>query len=367
MKIGFVSNGCTASIDRRKWYPVWFRYSYGVIFGPGNRIRWEGGPILGLRIFSMSTNYNLTVSDPAQPTKVYTHQHERDGSVVFDYGLGASLKIKLADHRSLSSGYRYVRSTGADFKSEVRPLGTATTYTYFPYKYAEHGTHFFSVGVEYRFRAVPIDDTPRRVSLARRVLFSEKSPMTDAPAFALKEWAVVCDLLADGHIALLPRKGGIREWGGPGVFELEHRDFFLFPTREHEKTDRIKPGFLARAPKGGSDGDTVTLGARATAEKIWRVPSRAAFDRLDDLHPWLPPAIDMRFDYKPENPLYLVALRVRRTAAPLAVPHWASYRGCRSWVPLEPGDIPSTIDEKVSMDDARFAGILERVNLAFAL
>lgn len=192
--------------------------------------------------------------------------------------------------------------------------------------------------------------------------------MTEAPGFALKEWAVVCDLLAGGHIALLPRKGGIREWGGPGVFELEHRDFFLFPTREHEKLDRIKPEFLTR-DRGcsGKDDATVKIAARASAEKIWRIPSREAFDRLDDLHPWLPPAIDMRFEYKPENPLYLVALRVRKLAAPLTIPHRDSYRGCRSWVPLETGDIPALPGETFAMDDARFAGITERVNMAFEI
>ena len=189
--------------------------------------------------------------------------------------------------------------------------------------------------------------------------------MTTETAFALKEWAIVCDLLAEGRIALLPRKGGIREWGGPGVFELEHRDFFLFPTREHEKRERIKPDFLAHASAETTDGDTVRLSARATAEKIWRVPSRDAFDRLDDLHPWLPPAIDMRFDYKPENPLYLVALRVRRLAKPRTIPHRDTYRGCRSWVPLLAEDAPETTGEKSAMSDEAFAAVVERVNVAF--
>lgn len=195
-----------------------------------------------------------------------------------------------------------------------------------------------------------------------------------SPEFALKEWAVVCELLAAGEIALLPRKGGIREWGGPGVFELEHRDFLLFPTREHEKPERIKPEFLAKtsarpAPSGASgcaaDPDTVRLDAFARAERIWKVPSRGVFDRLDDLHPWLPPAIDMRFDYKPENPLYLVALRVHRLLAPIIIPHRPEYRGCRSWVPLLPEDRPEAPGATPAMDDARFAGVLERVDSVF--
>ena len=39
---------------------------------------------------------------------------------------------------------------------------------------------------------------------------------------ALKEWAVVCNLLLEGRLAVLLRKGGIAETGGAGVFELEH-------------------------------------------------------------------------------------------------------------------------------------------------
>lgn len=189
------------------------------------------------------------------------------------------------------------------------------------------------------------------------------------PEFALKEWAVVCDLLASGAMCLLPRKGGIREWGGPGVFELEHREFFLFPTREHEKLERIKPGFLALAPgaeTGGEAEESLTLDAVATVGKIWKVPSREAFDRLDALHPWLPPAIDMRFDYKPENPLYLVALRVCKLAEPKALVRRESYRGCRSWVPLLEEDRPAVAGAVPVLSDAEFAAVIARVDAAFA-
>ena len=181
---------------------------------------------------------------------------------------------------------------------------------------------------------------------------------------------MVCELLAAGRVCLLPRKGGIREFGGPGVFELEHRDFWLFPTREHEKPERIKPAMLELARGAGwapgADDSRVSLRAMAEASRIWRVPSREAFDRLDALHPWLPPAIDMRFEYKPENPLYLVALRVRTLAAPVSVPHRDSYRGCRSWVPLLGEDIPASSSASPAMSDEAFADVLARVDAAFA-
>ena len=61
---------------------------------------------------------------------------------------------------------------------------------------------------------------------------------------ALKEWAIVCDFLAQGKCALLLRKGGIHEAGGPGRFALNHDRFLMFPAWEHERLDWIKPDWL---------------------------------------------------------------------------------------------------------------------------
>lgn len=151
---GFVPQGYLAY--RTNWqdvqeYPVWFRYAYGVNFGPGDRIRLEAGPILGFKIFSLRTNYDADLTPPGGPTQYSGNRTERSGGVTFDYGVGAVLKCRITDHWSLKTGYRYVRSTSADFKTEVKELNTATAYAYLPYKYDEHGTHFISAGVEYRF------------------------------------------------------------------------------------------------------------------------------------------------------------------------------------------------------------------------
>ena len=58
-------------------------------------------------------------------------------------------------------------------------------------------------------------------------------------SIALKEWAAVVEALARGQQTLLLRKGGV---GDPGeTFELAHREFFLFPTFEHQKREQIRP------------------------------------------------------------------------------------------------------------------------------
>ena len=190
---------------------------------------------------------------------------------------------------------------------------------------------------------------------------------------ALKEWAVVCDLLADGKCALLLRKGGIHEDAGPGRFALNHDRFLMFPAWEHERLDWIKPDWLPEASKLSVDEPEkaeptqITFKCYAEAARIWEVPSREAFDGLDDLHPWAKPQIDMRFNYKPDRPLYLLALRAYRMQDPLVVANRDSFAGCVSWVPLEAGDGVGELDATPAMGDVEFDSLLARVDRAFGV
>lgn len=188
---------------------------------------------------------------------------------------------------------------------------------------------------------------------------------------ALKEWAIVCDFLAQGRCALLLRKGGIHEAGGPGRFALNHDRFLMFPAWEHERLDWIKPEWLpsdeglAVDEPEASEPSRITFKCYAEAVKIWEVPSREAFDRLDELHPWGKPQIDMRFGYKPDRPLYLLALRAYRMRDEVVVPNRDGFAGCVSWVPLEAGDVVDGTGAVPAMSDVAFAGVVERVDRAF--
>jgi hypothetical protein len=55
---------------------------------------------------------------------------------------------------------------------------------------------------------------------------------------ALKEWASVCGALSRGRQIILLRKGGIYE--SAGEFEIEHRQFLLFPTYLHQNAAMLK-------------------------------------------------------------------------------------------------------------------------------
>src|SRR5712692_5174517 len=59
---------------------------------------------------------------------------------------------------------------------------------------------------------------------------------------AFKEWALICQALAEGRQALILRKGGIAE--STGDFQLEQTRFWLFPTYVHQQRAGIKPEAL---------------------------------------------------------------------------------------------------------------------------
>ncbi len=183
---------------------------------------------------------------------------------------------------------------------------------------------------------------------------------------ALKEWAVVCELMLEGRLALLLRKGGIAESGGPGRFELEHPRFLLFPSWAHQKPEMLEEPYRGRV-RVLAEPERITFRGLGEASRIWRLAGRGVFapgGPLDALHPWTPAQIDMRFDYKPGNPLYLMAVRVYRLGAEKTVVYTPEYGGCRSWVPLSPADAVDDAGATPVLDDAAFAALVARVDAA---
>lgn len=177
---------------------------------------------------------------------------------------------------------------------------------------------------------------------------------------ALKEWAVVCRALETGRQILLLRKGGIYE--AAGEFELEHRRFVLFPTYAHQNLAMLKPeahdGFEPRA----AEPERVTLTLAGEVTDILQLRSRAQMDALGAEHVWAQPLIDMRFNYKPENPLYLLLVRASRLPASVTVDNTPAYAGCKSWVPLERPI--ETAGARPVIDDAAYAARVDGIREA---
>lgn len=150
---------------------------------------------------------------------------------------------------------------------------------------------------------------------------------------ALKEWAVVCSALESGRQMILLRKGGIYE--SAGEFELEHPAFLLFPTFLHQNPRMLKDEARAGIEPRNAEPSEMHLSAAGVVSDILPVRDRAQIDALDEAHIWSAPLIDMRFGYKPQNPLYLLLVRVYRLVNPVTIANTPAYAGCKSWVPLE--------------------------------
>lgn len=169
---------------------------------------------------------------------------------------------------------------------------------------------------------------------------------------ALKEWDTVCRALASGRQVILLRKGGISETG-TGEFQPAHREFLLFPTFLHQNKQMLKPEAHPDYEALGTEPSHVTIGVMAQVSDVLRVLDRAKMDALDAHHIWTPPLVDMRFAYRPENPLYLLIVRAYRLNKPVTIENTPEYGGCKSWVPLrEAIDVSGATP---ALDDARFA------------
>src|SRR4051812_32433488 len=99
---------------------------------------------------------------------------------------------------------------------------------------------------------------------------------------ALKEWASVSRALESGRQMLLLRKGGIYE--SSGEFEVENREFLVFPTFLHQNLNMLKPtehaGFAARSDEPAE----VAISIAGVVTDIIPLKSRSQMDKIDDEH-----------------------------------------------------------------------------------
>lgn len=178
---------------------------------------------------------------------------------------------------------------------------------------------------------------------------------------ALKEWAAVVEALGAGEQLLLVRKGGILD--PEGRFRVEHREFLLYPTWEHQSESLIRPElrqrFLAALyPPAEPSRVTFLYYAGVAYEHALKEPGRLA--GLEKYHIWTPEFFEKRLSYRPEEPTLVLALRVYRLPGPAVLPAEPAYAGCRSWVPLAQ---PVAVEgAQPLLDNRRFRAALEEIS-----
>jgi len=173
------------------------------------------------------------------------------------------------------------------------------------------------------------------------------------PLGALKEWAVVCDAIESGNQILLFRKGGIMEFRNG--FELKFKDFFLFPTFEHQARESIRPEYHAVLDRIEKNNDTVTTTEKnsdtSTSIKNYtkvtsfveithfsEVPNLDRLKALEDFHIWTDDYVKTRFNYNPKKPLHLLLLRAYKLKKPIQIMNKPQWIGCKSWIQIDSHD-----------------------------
>ncbi len=176
-------------------------------------------------------------------------------------------------------------------------------------------------------------------------------------SIALKEWAAVVEALSSGRQLLLLRKGGVRD--PKGVFELQHREFLLYPTWEHQESGLLREKYRKLIQPPPSDSSVIEFRIYAGAAFTKEIRDPKLLERLEDAHIWTPEFVRKRMSYRPQAPTILAVVRAYRLKKPVRHAVRPEYDGCKSWVPLaEPVDLKGA--EPV-VENRRFLAALEKI------
>ncbi len=151
---------------------------------------------------------------------------------------------------------------------------------------------------------------------------------------AFKEWGAVCAALGQGAQSVLVRKGGIHE--GREGFRVDHREFWLFPTKFHQAADQLQSEYseLIKAPICIEPASgNIVLALYAVVDQVLEVKEPSVLTRLNSIQVLNQETIQNRFEYK--NPgLFVLLIRAYSLAQPVEVNNESHYAGCRTWVKL---------------------------------
>lgn len=173
---------------------------------------------------------------------------------------------------------------------------------------------------------------------------------------AFKEWAVIVKALEEGKQTIILRKGGISE--GKGGFQLDHSEFWLFPTLYHQQSEMIKDSVqhgLAEyheevAELSAKNMTPISSYAQVVAWK--KIENKDELGKLSELHVWTDDVIMERFDWGRKKDIHALLIRTYKLPEARQIPLLSSYGGCKSWIELEE-DI-SISGSKPIMSDQEF-------------
>jgi hypothetical protein len=134
---------------------------------------------------------------------------------------------------------------------------------------------------------------------------------------ALKEWSNVIESLGRGEQVILIRKGGIAD----PQFGIEAERFYLYPTYFHQ---------------GETDPRTsVEITHWVEVVRTWAVRDHELLERLQPFVDIPRETLEARYRFRPDQALYVIAVRAFALPAPAGIRYHDEYGGCRSWISVD--------------------------------
>jgi hypothetical protein len=163
---------------------------------------------------------------------------------------------------------------------------------------------------------------------------------------SLKEWANVIEALGHGEQIILIRKGGIAD----PHFGVEADRFYLYPTFFHQAEV--------------SEPRDVTITHWCEVVKTWRVSEQEKLYRLEP-HVVMPrETLDARYRFRPDQALYVIAVRTFALARPATIAQKPEYVGCRSWVSVD--DEIDVEGSAPALGEAELSGLIAGIDALLA-
>ncbi|NES05259.1 MAG: DUF1802 family protein [Okeania sp. SIO2F4] len=151
---------------------------------------------------------------------------------------------------------------------------------------------------------------------------------------ALKEWNVAVNALENGNTIMLLRKGGIREQGGN--FTVAHQQILLYPTFEHQQSNLLKSKYANQVQivDSGWHPEKIKISSFAEITNVLPVTDKSILNKLFFYHIWNEKFVSDRFNWKPQQRLYILLLRTYKLSQVYEIFYRPEYSGCRSWIEL---------------------------------
>ncbi len=180
-----------------------------------------------------------------------------------------------------------------------------------------------------------------------------------AEKHALKEWAVAIKAIDEGQQIVLLRKGGIRE----KEFKVEHENFLLYPTYEHQKEDLLKPEYSDSLKETlveweGPEGEEVKLTHWVRVTHVFEVMDTDKVAAISPYFMWTDDYAEKRLHWRPKKPLEILLIRAYRLLEPQPLHIEPHFVGCKSWIDLE-SPVPMTALTPVLTDEEYEAKVKE--------